>query len=391
MGFFDYIKKINLFERKETGAGVESTEEKSKELSLNEIREKLASKQRELSEKNEELNKKTKLLVKDNISLLKSCLNSLKAVNLDNRKEEEKLKEIVIENVNIYASYLEKFIIDLENFDNISQITRLFDDFSKNSNKSYQKGTILVGKEFEEIRNVFKKFVLDFNLLIKENQENNHKINKFKEFNARFNEITKTLDVEKEIREDISKLKEIKEKKEAEIIKNKNELHEIINSSHYNKDLEEKEKVKVEIKKLEDEIYEVLIKINLKELAKIYHGNEKKNRIIQEYIRDYKKAIEEDKDRNFEKIVKEARGESINLVERYNKINELKKQVFLNEIKRKQIEDLIENIEEQIKELSENINKEEKKISRFEDKRQEIESKLKLEAGNVLGIDKKLS
>ncbi len=384
MGILNYLKKIIFEDEKKESQTENMSEKNSTELTLPDIQSKTAALEKELLEKKDKLEKNSKALIQENISSLKDCLELLKGVNLDKRKEPDKLKELVLENVHIYETYLQKFIRELEEYPSIDDILKLFELFSKNSLKSYQKATTLVGEEFEKTESILKEFALNFNRLIKENQENNFKMSKFKEIDKNFEEIAGIASVENEIKQNLAKLKQDKDENEKTLIEDKNKIELIVKSTEYKEDSNKKEELRLQIKKLEQEMASTLEKINLKELAKICHENEKKHKIVQAYIANSKKAIEEDLERNFDKIVKETRGMEINLSEINNKIKELNGVRLPSEVELSQIDSEMSSYKKQITQLDKMIAEEESKLARFENKKQVIENKVKLEAKNII-------
>jgi hypothetical protein len=375
MGFFDFLRK-------------KEKEEPKKEISIEKIKAKVKEEDKLLHDNSIKLKEKTKFLLDKIIPPLKSSLLSLGLIDFEKRREDERLKGIVKENLHIYMSHLEILIENLENLnqtadfnDYMTQIGDIFKFFSKNSAKSYEKATILVGEEFEAIQQDFKNFSQEFNSLRKEGLENKEKDEKLSKFAENLQKISDTEKAEEQIKNLILKLDAEKRQKGAEILKKEEELKNLRESESYKKDLEERERIEEERQKLEKEIWMIQKKIDLKGLAGMYHSNEKKHRIIKGYIENFKQAMEEDERMEFAKIVKEAKGLDVGLIEIKERSKKLNNYVSQTEIKIREIEKEAEKIKNELDEAGKNKKAEENKVEKFRKKKEILISELKSEAG----------
>ena len=376
MGFFDFLRGKRQGQEKPNG-----------EMPIGEIKARVDEEYKILNDNSTKLVGRVKFLLKGIIPNLKSCLAALGLINLEKRREDERLKAIVKENISGYMHHLERFIEELENIletmdfnDIITPIERIFANFSKNSAKSHEKATILVGAEFEAIHQEFKNFSQEFNPLKKEIMENREKMEKLGKFAENFHKISDAEKAEEQIKNLIHKLDAGKNQKEGEIRRKEEELKHLKESEGYKKDIGERNRLEEERRELEKEIGMLKKKINLKELAGIYHGDERKHKIIKGYIENFKKAMEEDEQLELAKILKEAGNWDIDL----RRINEKSKMLAgyasQNEIKLNTIEKEAEKIKKEINEISENKRAEEDKLERFKKRKESLISELKSEA-----------
>ena len=96
-------------------------------------------------------------MIKDRTATVLEELNEkikvLEIIDVDSIKAEDRIKLIVNENLNNYLGHIGKFVDYLsdlkeEEFEKmVYKINNIFADFNKKSYMSYQKATILIGKE----------------------------------------------------------------------------------------------------------------------------------------------------------------------------------------------------------------------------------------------------
>ena len=373
MGFFDFLRRKRL-----------EQEKPNLEMSLGEIRAKVDEEYKILNDNSTKLVERAKFLLNEIIPKLKSCLVFLGLINLEKRREDERLKAIVKENIRIYIYHLERLIEDFEKLnqttdfnDHVIQIERIFENFSKNSAKSHEKATILVGTEFEAIHREFKNFSREFNPLKGEIMKNRERMEKLGKFAENFRKISDAEKAEEQIKNLIFELDAWRKQKEEEIQKKAEELKNFKESEGYKKDIEERGRIEEERRELEKEIWMLQKKINLKELARIHHGNERKHKIIKHYTENFKKAMEGDEQMELAKILKEAGVSGIDLDGAKEKSERLESYVSPNETKIRKMEKEAEKIKDEINEIGENKRAEEDKLERFKKRI----SELKLEAG----------
>jgi len=366
--------------------GKEKQEIEEESISLNEL-DSLIKKQRVKYESDiEEIRTTINQSIESLISDLKSKKEALKAVNLNNRKEDERLKRIVIENIHIYITHLDKLINELQDLEKslvineyVIKIQHIFNSFKKNSVKSLEKATIFVGREFEQILEIIKLFSKNFNQVITENNEKFEQIPRLDKLSDIKQEYDHLIKIEDEFKKSIK----LQEKREEELIQKKATLekeHEIFVQGYKFKEyLEELKKQKQETDKFTQRIFNLKEKTNLKFLSKHFHSDEKKSKIILNYQENFIEALEKDHNLEISKLVKEASN-----IDLENEITSIKKESILlkkakehvAEKEKRDLEDRISKAKHELLEIQEQIKEENKKVLRFEEKKKEILSEI---------------
>ncbi len=215
-----------------------------------------------LTEKNNEIKKslaeKTNISQSDLLILLNRLKEEIKAlenVNINEKKEHERIKQITELGRKEYAQYLEKLIKKLEQKESQPYISQEINKFSQLSAKSHFKATQLIGKEIENIENTITEirrletnylnknsWLINKNNLLKlliekDNEIKSQEKNKLK-IEAEINNIKKIQrEYEKNLKDTEKQLQEIKESPEAKekesIIKKKQEREDSLRALEF--------------------------------------------------------------------------------------------------------------------------------------------------------------
>jgi hypothetical protein len=112
--------------------------------------------------------KETLALIQEKVELLegelKEKINAAKSFDINLKKEDDKIKSAVEEGRKKYLETVEDLITSLNNLNKdklekaIADAERIFSDFNKKSGMSYERATILIGKEMSEIKESLKAF-----------------------------------------------------------------------------------------------------------------------------------------------------------------------------------------------------------------------------------------
>jgi hypothetical protein len=210
----------------------------------------------------------------------------------------------------------------------------------------------------EKLLNILKNLIGDYHNLLLE--EKNLKTNKG----------------ELEIK--INKLRE-----ELRLIEKK--IAELEDSSEYQKSLEENKSRSEEKDKLEKEIYNIKQKIDFKFLAKHFHGDEKKVKIIKKYSDNFRKTLNEDGSLEIIPIVKEVASINLeNLAEIKNRIDNIKNLPLPQPLeKEKNFKEDIKEKEYEIKETENKIIQESKILDKLREKGENLINNIKEQAKNI--------
>ncbi len=377
MGFLNKIKLI--FTNKQ-----EKNDETKETIQIEELPTKLENKIHELTK----LKKQLKEDILKRISSFESEINeriiSLENIDISKRKEYDKIKLIVTENLSLYTVQLKRLvnnlknIKDLETKESVSKLFFILNDFNKVSQVPFEKVTILIGKEMQAVRETINNFIKDIDKIAnyKELFEKTEISNKL---SFLLSELKKNKLYEEELKKKREELYEELKRKDEECCMVKQRTDSVKNSLDYKEDMQKKEEHEEKLKKLEDELQLLKQKINFKLLAKYFHHDNKKIQIIKDYANNFKSCIKNDNDLRIVDFVKEAQG-----IE-FGSLEELRKKIidYSDQLITPTDKD-ITVFEENLKELDfsiigvkVNIDNESKKMERVIAKREKIISEVK--------------
>ncbi len=380
MGWLDKIKSILTEDRKET-----KDETPKKTVDFKDIPLLLEEKTTKVSKKEGEIKSRIINRIKDLEDKLNDGVNVLSNVDLSKRKEDERLKLVTKGNSNLYASLalrLSSKLKELSANTNIKTIALLeeikknLNEFYRTSLNPYQKGTILIGKEMDNVKRTIKEFSDEITSIEKENEPF---FKELESINTLKDNFSKLEELEKQ-EEEIISLSEGQKKKILSIKDKCDEIEkEIINlrkSKDYEKDTKEREKRDKDKKETEKNIHELKNEINFKELKNRYHTLEDKYEIIRKYSHNFISALMEDKEFEFGKMLldenqrtrlKDLRDKLIESSQDFPTENEDK--IKSSEVLQKNAENELKTVESYIEALNKKMDK---LVSRRDSLREEI-------------------
>ena len=376
MGILSIFKKIFAEEKKQ--------EVKPLEITFEQIPQLIQDKEQLFKLKEKQLSHELENLIKRFIPEIKNRIELLKAVNLNERKEQEKIKLVVKANLNHYLNYLHKLISDLEKYNEIELLEHKINEFLKLSQPAFEKSTILIGQELGETKQILASLLKEFVVIL-----NNHKtiqaklkeIKTIQEQIARFKEIQ---EIKTQSNEQISLITKKKLEEKNKILKKEKEILDFISSQEYltiqnTKSSNEERKIT-----LEKQLEALKEKIDFKALGNIFHTIEDKNNLIKAYQDNFKKALEQD--RNFEiiELSKFINLDVSNIKYLKLKLNEISKVNYPPEEKLKSFQDTLITIKDSLFTLDSELNKEEAKIKKHQEKSHELKANLTINAKNFL-------
>jgi len=373
MGFKDFFRKKPIKE----------------EVSLKEAVEILF---RKLKEGLSDLDKSVKeivLLVRDFERELDSQLNVLKRINLDEKREHERLKMLTLQGLFEYIRVLERLKEGLGKVEEgkdyvfcIDLIKSLFEEFNRDSRKKFERATILIGKELADTERVIKEF---YNNVGKINSKNIGLVREVRKI-KNFEKLCKDIDSLRKSIKGVSKEKEGLEKDLESFVKEeslkKDELDSFLKSSEYTSWLKGKDSFEEEIKKFRGDIFSIKSEMDIKELLKINHKVPRKFELVKKYRDDFLNALREDsileivdalpeskKGAGFK--IKDLRERDVELKKRASNFNENKeKRGFekrVEEISRKVLE-----VREKIRDLRSRLNKLNEELLELRDRKHNL-------------------
>ena len=372
MGFFDFFKK-----KKEQIIEIEK-------ISQNEFQDWLLDKKTKIEKEEQEFSILIKKTISNFVSELEEKISVLHKVNIEEKKVEEKIKLVVKENLRNYIDYLEKLIIKLKEIDKdiIEKINFIFTDFQKKSALTYEKTTILIGKEMKDIKESIRKFFGDLELIIKNNQDiiDESKIIKLVEIdNNKINDFKKTkLEIKNNIEESNNKISNL----EKNINIKEEEIENIKKSDKFLEENKKKKDLEIKKQELEKDIGNLSRIIDFKALTNFYHSFEKEMSIIKEYRENFKQTFHKTKGENIMLLLRESKLHNVNILNKFQEIEEKRKEIDNIVIEETGIENLEGVIKEKKLEIEDFNSKKfmkEKKLEKLEINLNDVIKSIKIE------------
>lgn len=289
----------------------------------------------------------------------------------------------------VYLSYLERFIREIQNIDEkepekyIIKINNSISSFSKLSRMSYEKATILIGNELGNIREIIRDLKVKAER-IAENPDLKRK-QKIGDIKDKLNLIEKLKKLNEDIENRINGRKAMQKDTEEQKKQVESELEKIKQSQEYKNSEKAREEKEKELEKLKQKAYSIKEQVDLKLLMNLFHSEEKKKNLIQQYQDNFLKALEEDKKLEIQEMIKTAKPElSINLQEIKDKKRELENKIpstIEKELKNKEQE--ITKLSEESQILAKEIKENEKKKLKLEEKSEQLLNEIKQRAASL--------
>jgi len=336
MGFFDFFKKKAAVEpqiKRVVFTDIENwVEKKSKEIEYKE-KDVFDLIQTKIDSFTEEIPAKIKIV---------------QEVDVNGKKSEDKFKSLTIEGRKKYIEALNDFIANLNNLERkefetfTKKVDKAFLDFNKNSKMSYERATVLIGKEMADIRDVLKNLSGDLIKIFGDNKKTvamNKAIFAVKQKLNQINEADKTL---KDISDERSSLDlKIKDKEdEKKIILE--EIEKIKQSEEYAKNIALSENIKIFENAVEKNILSLRQLIDFKGLANFFHIFEDKMEIVKEHREDFQINFKKDDGKAILNLLEDSKLKNEKISERIAEIHGTQEKIMIDrlEIKPDTTEDL---------------------------------------------------
>jgi hypothetical protein len=364
MGILSFIKKI--FSEPEETAPVKRS------IKFSDIEEYVKKKTDETVIKEDKAILTINENIKKYLTELKENIKTVNNVNIEAKEKNDKIKSAVYEGRKKYIEFLERFIENIEEAKNTATenksdktpLERVTEDinlaflrFNENSGKSYERATILIGKEMGNIRDTLKRFSTELIVLFNEDKEIISTFKKFSLIKLKMSEM-------KELNERLIKADEKTAEFSKEIIEKENEnnkfsesIDKIKNSSEYKENIERENALQIKEKEVENEISELRQLIDFKALSNFFHIFEDRMAIVKLYKDNFAGEFMEDKGNRLLNLLNESK---LNNEKIYDKIKSIKdKEIdiensrsLIKEDETKTIYTEIERIKEKIKNLT---------------------------------------
>lgn len=265
---------------------------------------------------------------------LKEKINAAESFDVSLKKVEDRIKSSVEEGRKKYLEAVEDLIESLNNLkkekleEAIADTNRIFLDFNKRSRMSYERATILIGKEMGEIKESLKAFSKS---LIKIFNEKKGLVESFRTISSIKLKLSQFEKIEQEIKQIDSKIiflnNEIgeKEKESREIL---SEIDAIKKTPEYLKKLEKQEKIKLLQSELGKEISDLRQLIDFKALGDFHHIFEDKMQMVKAHIVDFQANFQKDNGNGIIGLLEVAKLNSKNISDKLNQIHKKKEEIL---------------------------------------------------------------
>ncbi len=371
MALKDFLRKIFKEEKQ--------TPHEILEIPLANLLPNLTKEQEKLEAESGEIKKQIDSNLTQFVSALISHQTSLTKVNIDSRKEQERIKLIVKENLKHYINHLESFTDELKKIeeqnlkDFLQKIFLAIHNFEIISRNSFEKATILIG-ELGKVRQEIRNFQSKIDSIVSENKSLFDKEEVIENLKKTLSERGKIKETTEEIKGQIKKTENKQKEIESEITNKKKEIEKLKSSAEHRKEQEEKAKHEQENVQFSQEVTKIKEKIDLKFLAKHFHQDAKKSKVIERYIENFLETLGHDENLGIESLIKEAKNIGVSLSEIKARHKTLSQPLFLLiEEKISFLEREVKNFESSLFLLKEEKDRYEKAIGKLDGKRGELE------------------
>ncbi len=385
------MKILNLFKKLIKKEKVQLVQEK---LTFSEIEKWLEEKQNQNQDKENQI----LILVKDKIKDFNSDLTKkiiiLNEFDLESKKAEDKIKEIVYDSREKYIEAVHNLMANLESLreTKFSELTKKIDktflDFNKTSFKNYERATILIGKEMANIKSGFKTFSKDLLEIFNNNKEIAELFQKIELIKLKLNSSNYIKEDLIKINKTIETIDEKIQEKEKENQKLLEEIKEIKQGEDYKNMLEKKEKINTLEKESKKDILDLKQFLDFKALANFFHINQEQMNILKNHKENFHANFEKDDGKSIIDLLEESKLNTNEILEKVNLIRSKIQETsdFKKEIKKDETQELHYKIKQTIIEVD-NLKiektKHEKRNQKLNINKQELIDSLKQELAKL--------
>ncbi|MFH1503380.1 MAG: hypothetical protein ABIE36_01865 [Candidatus Diapherotrites archaeon] len=389
MGIFSFIKKIF--------SEPEKTESPREKIAFSEIETFIKKK---MNDKNSTENQ-TISLIKEKITAftgeLREKIKIVNAVDIELKEKNDKIKSAVNEGRRKYIGFLERFMDNVENIEDLhieevtERINSAFLRLNESSGKSYERATILIGKEMGDIKEALKSFSTELITLFNENKEIISTSKRLLLIESKIKEIKEIKENSQKIDEEISNLTNKileKQKESKEISEN---IDKIRNSAEYLENIEKEKHIQIEKKEIEKEINELRHLIDFKGLSNFFHILNDRMAIVKLYRDDFMEEFKKDRGNRLLNLLNESKLNNEKIYDKIKQIQDKEQEIekTRDEIKEDKTQALTSEIEKtntEINDLKKEIEWAEKKKEKLKTTQEEILNLIRDELG-LIGVD----
>ncbi len=376
MGVLKFFKKILKEEEK-----IETEKEKTTSSDIEEfVKLKIKGINEKEKERSSIINQKITQFTKE----LKEKIILVNEVDIEPREKNDKIKSIVNEGRKKYIDFLERFIenieeIEKENLEETAkEINQAFLRLNQSSGKSYERATILIGKEMGSIKETLKNFSNELLKIFNEDKDITSDKKRFKIILSKIEENKEIAKKLTKIKEEISAAERKIREKEEENKRKYEEIEKIKKSKDYLEYLENEKEVRLKEESLDENIKELRMLIYFKGLSNFFHVFPKKMEIVKKYKDNFLGEFKMEGEKKIIELLEESKLNTDKITEKIKEIKEREREIINSrqKVNRIEIEHLYSDIES-IKEAIDNIIKDKEWSEKNRDKMESQEKENK--------------
>jgi hypothetical protein len=291
---------------------------------------------------------------KDFYDNLVEKINVLKNVDLEERKEDLRLKGRVLEGKESYVNHCDKLVERVLKLNEMTfesyfkEISALVSRFEKDSFKNYNIANVLIGKEIAEVRGAIKDFFKLNEKMFFDNKDVFSKKRFFGVILEKYASFKDSVNLRENMENGIKSLDKETEEKRITLKKTEKDFLDFKHSDRFKNFIEWGREREEERKALFNQAEILKEKIDFKGLLGVYHKNEKKKNLLRDYKDNFVRALVEDSQNSFLEVFEKDLARKMAEIKR-SLIN-LDKEVFSEIVDEKNSFD--RNIEQILRDIS---------------------------------------
>ncbi len=380
------MKLFDFFKRKK--------KKEPEKIKFAEVEKRIQNKKNELKEKEKNVENLIKNVIENFLTIIGESINKLEKVNIDEKKNEDKIKFISKEGLNKYIENLKNLKENLRHYEDVQdentksrldvlseKINAIITDFDRKSAKNFARANILIGDELQEAKQNINSFLKKIKEILEKNKEDLNSLRKLLIIQEKLKELRKTKENKQYIKKRISETKDKIDKIKDQINEKSQKINSIKQSEEYKQIKEAKEELNNKKEKLNKIIWSLKNQIDFKFLANYFHKDKKKLDIIKDYKENFHKNIEncekkildifediEDKEENNKNELKKLKKDLIEGIEKISKVKSEIDKIKVPTDKTLVVEQNIWNLEVESEKLKKREKKEEEELKEIENK-----------------------
>ena len=380
MGLWDFFRKKKQPEVKE------------QKITSDNLQPWLQNKKAEIEKQETSFSKTVQKRASQLIKELKEKTSALEKLDVNEKRAEQKIKLIVKENLDNYASYTNKLISNLESLNEnpkkevVEKINSFFSDFEKRSKISYEKATFLIGKELREIKDSIRVFFRDLDSILSENKSFLEEAKAVYQIEEKINKFSEIRKAESGIKISVGEYnKKIQELNNIIKIKTQ-EIEEIKKSGLFLSQKQKKREVEARKQALEKQISELKDLVDFKLLANFFHSFEREMAIVKQYRENFRQSFQKTKGKDLLSLLQESKLQNQEILNKVQAINKDEEEINNTTFEKTGIEDIEDDIKEIILELTSSASKklaDQKKLEKLSATSEKMLSSIKEELGKI--------